>query len=98
MSEEIRFLETLGRSPVLIQESLRAYEDSVAALDVDAIKRQAFLDKDVGKLSSLLGGRVQMAMNIIAPDGGEESEELPEHKDDDRQSETELPVETDKPN
>ncbi len=95
--EEIRFLEILGGHPVSVRQSIRAYEDRVAALDIDAVKRKALLDKDVGALSSLLGGRVRMAMNVTAPDGGEESEELPERRDDEQQTDTE-PPEADPPN
>lgn len=91
MSKEVRFLEMLGRSPVLVRGALLAYEERVAALGVDPARRQALLDRDAGKLGSLLGGRMHMAMNVIAPDGGDVQEELPQRRDDDRQTETEQP-------
>lgn len=91
VSKEVRFLEMLGSNPVLIRNALLAYGDRVAALDLDAGRRQALLERDAGKLSSLLGGRVRMAMNVIAPDGGEAQEDLPERRDDDGQAETEQP-------
>jgi hypothetical protein len=98
MSKAIEFLESLGCSPALAQPSLAAYVDVVAALGVDERKRAALLDRDVQRLSGLLGGRAMMAMNVATPDGGDEPLDRPERRDDE-QSETEQePKERNRPN
>jgi len=91
VSKEVRFLEMLGSNPVLVRDALLAYEERVAALGVDPARRQALLDRDANRLGSLLGGRKHMAMNVIAPDGGDTQEDLPQRGDDEQQAETEQP-------
>jgi len=98
MSKAIEFLEALGSNPALIQPSMAAYADAVVALDVDEHKRSALLTRDVQMLSSLLGGRLKMAMSVATPDGGEESQEVPERRDDDQADTEEKPQEKDRPN
>lgn len=88
MSKAIGLLESLGCNPALVQPSLAGYADAVTALGVDDRQKTALLNRDVPALSSLLGGRSKMAMSVATPDGGDESEEMPERQDDD-QTETE---------
>lgn len=88
MSKAIELLESLGCNPALVQPTSAGYADAVTALAVDDRQQTALLNRDVQALSHLLGGRAKMAMSVATPDGGDDSEELPERQDDD-QTETE---------
>ena len=78
MSNTIRFLEVMGRGPVL---SPLEYTSAVAALDVDDDQRQALLARDHNALNDLLGGRKKM-MCLILP-----AEDEPAPGDDEQQPE-----------
>ena len=64
MSNAIRFLETLGRTPL----SRAEYAASVALLDIDDAQRGALLRRDPAALSDLLGGRRKLMFAILAPE------------------------------
>ena len=91
MSKEVRFLEMLGSNPALARDALLAREERMATLDVDPVRRRALLARDAGRLGTLLGGRLRMAMNVIAPDDGDTQEDLPQRDGDEQQVETEQP-------
>ena len=64
MINTIRFLETIGASPI----SYADYAGSVAALDVDPAEREALLQHDHAALNDLLRGRQTMFLAVFAPD------------------------------
>lgn len=96
MSKAIELLESLGCNPALMRPTSAGYADAVAALAVDDRQQTALLDRDVQALSHLLGGRSKMAMSVATPDGGDESEGLPERRDDDQTETEEQPQEVDR--
>lgn len=97
MTAAIRFLETLGSHPALVQPGAAACEAALAALCVDGREQQALRDRDVQALGRLLGGRAAMAMAIATPDGGEEPLEAPGRDDDGQAEPEELPGEGNRP-
>jgi len=64
MSNVIQFLETMSCK----QLSTAEYAASVAALEVDGLRRQALLDRDQAALNALLGGRAEMHCMILGSD------------------------------
>ena len=66
MSNVIRFLESVGSTPLSAAE----YSASVALLDVNSMQRQALMNGDHEGLSDLLGGRSSMRCMIMVPDEG----------------------------
>ena len=64
MSNIIRFLETMGRTPI----SPADYAATVAALEVGAPQRKALIDRDQDALNELLDGRRQLKCAIFAAD------------------------------
>lgn len=62
MSNVIRFLESMGSK----QLSAAEYAATVAVLDVNAVQRQALLERDQKGLNELLGGRKQLMFAICA--------------------------------
>lgn len=62
MSNVIRFLETIGRTPMSPLE----YAASVSSLNVDSAQQQALLSCDHVTLSALLGGRPKVFFGIMA--------------------------------
>jgi len=66
MSNVIRFLETMGSTPMSASE----YAASVAALGrhVDPEQRRALLDRDHAALNDLLSGRATMRCAVFAGD------------------------------
>jgi hypothetical protein len=74
MSNVIRFLESVGGTPVTAAD----YAASVAALNVEDSERQALLGRDSDALSDLLGGRLKMYCSVVAPN----EEDMPDLPDD----------------
>jgi hypothetical protein len=64
----IRYLEVLGRNPVLAALPPAAYDAAVSALDIDARQQQALIDRDGFRLNALLGGRREMKCLIFSRD------------------------------
>ena len=58
MSNVIQFLAAMGGGPGKL--SAAEYAANVSALDVDAVQRQALMDRDQCALAGLLGGRAEM--------------------------------------
>lgn len=91
MSNVIRFLESMGSSPVLANLTAEQYTAAVAALDVDQGQKQALLDHDHAALNRLLGGREKMYCSQyparedepLSPQREPEPEPEPEPQDDD---------------
>lgn len=66
MTDVVGFLESLGsRSQDVSSE---AYAAEVAALQLDAVQREALVLRDPAALSEAVGGRAAMMCMIWAPD------------------------------
>lgn len=75
MSNAIQFLESLGQRPAYAPANGDEYASEVAAIEADAAQKQALLDRDRLSLSKQLGGRVEMMMQIWAPDESPQDDE-----------------------
>jgi len=82
MSNAIQFLEMLGRHPALIHAPAAAYENAVAALEIDDRQRSALMDRNHAALGELIRGRTKMMCIICTPDENEQ-EAVPDENDND---------------
>jgi hypothetical protein len=82
MSNAIQFLESLGRSPALIQRAAAAYAEEVATLEIDEAQRSALMIRDHVALNEVLHGRAKMLCVVCTPDD-ESQESVPDGDDDD---------------
>lgn len=64
MSNVIRALETLGRTPM----GANHYAATIATFALDQEERKAMLDRDHAALNELLGGNKKMVFAIMAAD------------------------------
>jgi GGDEF domain-containing protein len=80
VSNLIRFMESLGGSPLVARMSV---DEFVAAMDqhnVAEASRQALLNRDIQAICELENARGVMFCMIATPDGAEE-QDLPEQDD-----------------
>lgn len=81
MADTIGFLEALGRGTVSYDDG-DIFEAAVSRLDVDDAQKAALVAGDFAALSTALGGRPAMMMQVWAPRRGpqeqEQSDEVPD--------------------
>lgn len=68
MSDIIRVLEGLGRSPGIAMARREQYAAAIAASDLDARQQVAFENRDASALHDLVGARGAYRCLIATPD------------------------------
>lgn len=81
MTLALQLLDTLGRAPALGTTD-GAYDQAVAALDLEPALRDALLRRDQAGLAALLGARSRMVFAICTPDNEEAPERSPDREED----------------
>ena len=81
MSNIIEFLEKLGQSAPLSDQSEAEFSASIEALELDDAARDALMARNSEALNELLGGRMQMMCLLFPAEGEENKDDDPDDSD-----------------